>query len=135
MPFLTWDETFSVGVQKMDEQHQILFDKINDLHSAILNGKAQLIIGTVLEAAAQYTITHFKDEEALMEFYDFPDLAAHREEHNTFLRQLEDFQEKHQSRMITPTMEILLFLQNWLNHHITGTDKRYGKFINETPVF
>ena len=134
MAFLTWTKAFSVGIGKMDEQHQILFGKINDLHDAMMHGKGQEATGTILAGVAQYTVSHFAAEEALMELHHYPDLPAHREEHKKLIAQVTDLQAKFKAGTASLSMEVMTFLQNWLNHHINGSDKKYGVYLNGKGV-
>ena len=40
MALLTFDKTYSVGIQFVDDQHASLFDALNELHAAMLKGQA-----------------------------------------------------------------------------------------------
>ena len=135
MTFLPWIKSYSVGIAKMDEQHQLLAGMINELYDAMKDGKGQEIINGILDRVVQYAVTHFSDEEALMETHHFPELASHREEHQEFSNQIRTFQSIIKMERSTLSMEVLIFLHNWLNHHINGTDKKYGTFLNNKGVF
>ena len=41
MALFTFDKTYSVGIQFVDDQHAGLFDSLNELHSAMLKGQAK----------------------------------------------------------------------------------------------
>src|SRR5271157_2886782 len=41
MALVTWDQSYSVSVKKLDEQHQKLFSLLNTLHEAMRQGKGQ----------------------------------------------------------------------------------------------
>jgi len=44
MALVTWDQSYSVSVRRMDEQHQKLFALINALHDAMRQGKGQAAV-------------------------------------------------------------------------------------------
>jgi hemerythrin-like metal-binding protein len=135
MALIKWNKSHSVGITKMDEQHQILFDRINELYEAIKIGKGREFIGNTLDAVTQYAVTHFSEEEALMKKHRFPELAAHRAVHKEFLRELRGFKTKHKTGIDTLSMDVLIFLHKWLKQHINQTDKKYGKLLNKKGVF
>ena len=55
MALVTWDQTCSVSVRSMDEQHQKPFSLINNLHDAMRQGKGQEVVqDTVRESRRLY---------------------------------------------------------------------------------
>ena len=134
MAFLSWTKAFSVNIAKMDEQHETLFSKINELHAAISHGKDRHVIGEILNGVANYTMTHFASEEDLMALHQYPGLATHRLEHQALAQKVRDFQEKYKAGSVTLSMDVMKFLQDWLSHHINGSDKNYGAFLNSKGV-
>jgi hemerythrin-like metal-binding protein len=61
-----WDQSFAVGIPHVDAQHKQLFGIVNELHQAMKSGQSKSVVGQTLEKLVAYTVTHFKDEEALM---------------------------------------------------------------------
>jgi hypothetical protein len=41
MALMDWNQSYSVGVLKIDSQHTLLFGILNDLHAAMMKGQAQ----------------------------------------------------------------------------------------------
>ena len=62
MALVTWDQTYSVSVRRLDEQHQKLFALLNALHEAMRQGKGQAVVQDTLRELATYTVTHFRAE-------------------------------------------------------------------------
>jgi hypothetical protein len=54
MALYDWNESYSVGVKTMDDQHKKLIGMINQLHDAMKEGKGSSEIGSVLSG---YPIT------------------------------------------------------------------------------
>ena len=64
MPKITWDESFSVNNEEIDNQHQKWIEIINELHDALINEKEfGNIIEESLEAMVKYAQFHFSFEE------------------------------------------------------------------------
>ena len=131
MALFEWNDDLCVGIKKIDDQHKYLFNLINRLHDAMRSGQGNAILEEILGELVNYTETHFKDEEALMERYGYKDLAAHREKHQTFVKQLQDHQAKFKVSKLGVSVEVMVFLKDWLVKHISGTDQLYAPVLKE----
>ena len=78
MPLFTWNESYSVSVKSMDDQHKRLFDLINQLHDAMNAGKGKQMVGLVLKEMLEYTRTHFTAEEKVLERLAYPGLPEQK---------------------------------------------------------
>jgi hemerythrin-like metal-binding protein len=134
MALMTFGQNFSVGVQEVDDQHKVLFDIINELHTAMLKGQAQSLTGPLLKKLADYTSNHFAAEEAMMASANYPGLDAHKIKHRDLVKQVEDYIERHEKGESTLNLHLLNFLRDWLTHHIQKVDKEYGPWLNEHGV-
>ncbi len=134
MPLLTWSSKYSVGVQAMDTQHTQLFDMVNDLHAAMMQGKAQTVTGPLLRKLADYTQRHFSAEEALMASKNYPDLAKHRAMHVELIKQVAEFADRFEKRESTLSLHLMNFLRDWLTTHIQKEDQKYGAYLNQPGV-
>lgn len=131
MALLTWSDKYSVGVKTLDGQHTILFNLINDLHTAMMKGQAQKMTGPILRKLIDYTHTHFTAEEAMLSTSKYPALEAHRALHRELIKQVEDFSARFERGEITVNLNLLNFLRDWLINHIQKTDKEYSSWLNE----
>lgn len=135
MALIVWSDDLSVKVSKSDEQHKVLIKLINDLHEAMLKGKSKEIISEILKSLIDYTVIHFNEEEALLEKYNYPDLAVQKKAHGFFVQKVSEFQEGYKKNKFGLSIEIMDFLSDWLQKHINGIDKNYSAFLNEKGVF
>ncbi|OJF76944.1 MAG: hemerythrin [Treponema sp. CETP13] len=135
MALIVWSDAFSVNVCKIDEQHHKLVDFINELHEAMLQGKSKEILSEIIKGLADYTVIHFNTEEALLEKYNYPELALQKEEHALFVKKVKEFQEGFKNEKFGLSIDIMNFLSDWLQNHINGSDKKYSSFLNEHDVF
>lgn len=129
MPLMQWSPELSVGVAELDEQHKQLLAMLNDLHAALLERRGREVVADIVERLKNYIRRHFTREEALLERLGYPDLSAHRAEHNQFIERTLDFDMACNDGGVVSPMEIQGFLRRWLVDHIRGTDKRYAAFL------
>lgn len=131
MPLFNWtDSKYSVNIKGLDQQHRRLVDIINQLYDAKQDGKDQEVLGKVLDELVNYTETHFKKEEKLMEDYAYPDFTDHKSEHDSFSKKALDMRKKYYSGEANMTIKIGFLLKNWLSDHILVVDKKYGHYFN-----
>jgi hemerythrin len=131
---LDWNDSYSVGVAKFDDQHKKLFGMINTLNDAMKVGKSKDALGVILKGLIEYTATHFTDEERMMAQHEFLQLQMHKNEHNKLVKQVVQLQADYNSGKALLSLEVMNFLRDWLNTHIMGTDKKYGVFFNGKEI-
>lgn len=119
-----WNDRFKLDVNSMDQEHQVLIEKMNTfLYS--LNQSNLEIIKKNFSDLASYTVKHFTDEEAYMESVGFPHLANHKKIHQDLISKVLAYQENLNKGKIQKQL-ISNFLKNWLGLHIIGQDKKYA---------
>jgi len=131
---LVWDASFETGVGRYDKAHKVLFSMINDLHVAMQQGRSRSTIAEILSGLAEYTVSHFADEEATFARTHYPEEQQHREIHRKLVAQVMDYKDKFESGATVLSQDIIDFLQNWLVSHIKGVDKKYGPHMKEHGV-
>lgn len=130
MALFQWNNSFSVNNSEIDKQHQKLISLVNDLHSAMSQGKSQEVLGGIFDDLLSYTKYHFKSEEDEMLKKNYPDYSAHRLEHQKLTNQAMKLKQEFDSGKVVISIELLNFLKDWLKNHILETDKKYVPFIN-----
>ena len=134
MPLMTWTAKYSVGVKKFDEEHKHLFRMVNDLNDAMSEGKGKEILRQVLAGLATYTQYHFAAEEAALKQAGFAELAIHQSEHRALTEKVKNFMRDYERGDASVSVELLMFLRDWLDRHILGTDRRYTAQLNANRV-
>jgi len=134
MAFLKWHAALSVQVERFDEQHKVLVGLLNDLHSAIMEGRGNAALGGVLGGVTQYAVTHFADEERLMLEHAYPGLTEHRAEHAKLVAQVEALKARFRAGQAALTVDVMVFLKDWLVNHIQGADRKYGSYFRARGV-
>ncbi len=130
MKNITWDETLTVDVQEIDEDHQKLVELYNLLSHSITEGCSVEYVDAVLDEMISFTIWHFRHEERLMLLYKYQDIAAHKAEHRDLVDSARELQQKfHEKKMLSE--EDIDYLESWLTVHILGHDMRLGFYLLE----
>lgn len=132
--FLTWRDEYSVGIAELDKDHKRLLNLINQLQTAAHYQTSVEYEKEAFSELVDYTKGHFQREEALMEHYDYPGLAAHREQHKEMIAKVNGLLEAYEKDRDATIEGAINFLQTWLLKHINGTDKEYGGFLNDKGV-
>lgn len=131
---MAWDDSFSTGVPRYDEQHKVLFRMVNDLHDAMQQKRTKEAIGEILRGLADYTVNHFADEEKVFAQTRYPDEAKHKLLHKDLVDQVVTLIGKFQSGETVLSQDVITFLQKWLVEHIKGQDKKYGPHLTKNGI-
>jgi hemerythrin len=128
MATFEWDESIALNIPVIDEQHKELIGWIANLDAAVRKGEGAQAIGDVLLKLVSYVCLHFDEEERLLLTCNYPDFAAHRNEHDVFVKRLQEIQEHFQDgeELSRNTLE---FMSDWIISHIRGTDQQYVQFL------
>ena len=131
---IVWTPDMSVGVDRLDKDHQALVSYLNDYVEAIDNEEGIFVTDGIFAALLEYTVYHFTLEEQLMEAAGYDDLAAHKEIHKTMAGKVEDCRQRY---MLNPDKaledEVRDFLTHWLQEHILKCDMNYKQAMAEHP--
>ena len=132
MTIVAWDDSYRVGVELFDLQHEKLVRILNELHHAMDRQENRQAQADLLDEFLTYATVHFAAEEKYLRENGYPDYATHRGEHNQFKTQLIDFKSRFDTGQTAMTVSIMQFLKQWLVEHILSADKAYGEYF--TPV-
>ena len=131
MKDLVWDNTLSVEVKEIDEDHRRLVDLFNILIHSVLDGDETDYVKAVLDELISCTIWHFKHEERLMLKYGYAGFADHKSEHQELIESAKALQQKFLRESKSPSTEDIQFLEHWLTGHILGADMALGSYLGE----
>ncbi|MDP6626805.1 MAG: bacteriohemerythrin [Methanopyri archaeon] len=133
MTTIEWDDSYSVGIDLIDEQHKMLLQRFNDLSRALKVTRGSAKITKMLDFMVDYTEFHFSTEEKHMEELGYTGMAYHKKQHDQFKRTLglliEDFQEEGATRALSTSINV--FLANWLINHFQVVDLEFARFLTE----
>lgn len=126
MALMEWDESMSVGVEELDEQHRTLIDLINEAYEAIQKHDGQKV-STIVDRMREYAALHFVTEERLMEEVGYPDLELHKSQHTKFVNDVDKFRQEQTEK--ANLSKIFIYLSRWLTLHIMDEDKKYTEHM------
>lgn len=123
-----WNDAYSVGVPHLDQEHKTILLIINLLIEHHSDGPDPDFLQDVLTDLGAYAARHFQHEESLLEACGYPDLAAHKREHQAFRQEID----AHRSLLTASPMgqnvvpeDLYRFLVEWWNDHILEADRKY----------
>jgi len=129
--FLRWDDSYSVGIAVLDEDHKRLLNLINQLQTAAHYHTSDEYEQEAFDALIDYTKTHFRREEELMAQYGYPQLEAHKHQHQEMIAEVSRMLLAYQENRDATIEGTIRYLQTWLLNHIKGTDKEYSAFLHD----
>lgn len=119
----------------LEKEHQQLIDLLDALDKCISAGnsvnKAHKYVGDFVALAEE----HFKNEEEIMEAYEYAEINDHKKEHADLLEQLYVLKNNFDSGHTPFGTDYMQLLRSWLEDHLFDADNRLDKFlyeINET---
>ncbi|HET9598038.1 MAG TPA: PAS domain-containing protein, partial [Anaeromyxobacteraceae bacterium] len=121
----------ATGHQEVDAQHACIL-----VAAARLRAAGPAGVREALRFLQQHASSHFEYEDKLMEDVGFPKVAAHKQQHASFLSQLRAFQEavEREGRPgATPeNLEALAStVEAWVNQHVLEQDRLVAEFLRE----
>jgi hemerythrin len=128
---LVWDQSLSVQVKEIDEDHRRLVNLFNILIHSVAEGDAKNYIEAVLEELISCTVWHFRHEERLMLKYDYEGLAEHKAEHQELIDSVRALQQTFLQEDKPVSSEDIEFLEHWLTEHIFVADMKLGSYLGE----
>jgi hemerythrin len=127
----TWTPAIAVGHPVIDQQHQELFKRADELLAAMQEGRAAAQIEKLLAFLRDYVREHFGAEERLMAARAYPKLAAHKAQHAEFQRRFEEdadhFGEKGATALIV--LDLRDLIRGWLVNHVSSVDKELAGYL------
>ncbi|HTR34465.1 MAG TPA: bacteriohemerythrin [Bryobacteraceae bacterium] len=127
-PFV-WSDSHSLGLPEVDVEHRALFRLAEQLYDDVAKGQETDKLASNLARLASYASFHFENEEALMQRTDFPEIAEHRLEHQTFIAQVANLESLRQDGHESLCAPLLEFLRAWTEQHIHGADRRLAEHV------
>ena len=126
---ILWGDALKLGIPSVDEQHRELVELLNRLaalSSSEVGAEARDDMLELLGHIYQHTVVHFLHEEELMAAIDYPDLAAHRDEHHMLLAELRSFVHQIENGDTVLDAKSIHALRDWLVVHISSSDRPFA---------
>ena len=133
MTEIKWDDSLSVGIELIDEQHKMLIQKIKDLSDAVDAARGLEKVIQTLEFMLDYTEFHFSTEEKHMYNMDYPGRDVHKQQHEEFKTTINEMVTEFHEDGATAQLSkwVNNYLINWLVNHIKSVDTKLSEFLQE----
>ncbi len=134
-----WRDEFSVNVESVDLQHKELFRIGNMLYDVIsikddVDSYDEIVM--ILQEMKDYAVYHFHYEEKLMKENGYPGFEKHKKQHDAFVEKINSIDEGDIDRKQQKvSMDLVIFIANWIENHILKTDMEYRDFLNEKGIY
>lgn len=120
---IKWDDSLSIGIKVLDDDHKKLLEIINQLSASIETGITRDGIVAVFNDLEEYGVKHFYREESYMKKCDYSQLDEHVLQHKTFVNRIPELKEQLLASPDSSNIhEISTYLTEWLIHHIIHED-------------
>jgi hemerythrin len=129
---IVWNDDLMTGIEKIDEQHQILVNLFNEANTRLTNNNSAEFLEQITRDLLSYALYHFETEEELMQKYHFTENSnddTHIKQHRSFSARVVAVRNDIKAGVLISREELLSFLNNWLINHILNTDKKLASFL------
>lgn len=124
-------ERLKLHIDTIDSQHNDIFEHIEMFQNACQQQKGRDEVLKSFKFIKQYTIKHFKDEEAFMLKNKYPKYQEHKKAHELFIKMVSDFEEKIGDEITISTIIGMNKINGALSSHILNIDRQLADFINK----
>ena len=125
---MQWSDSYSIGIDAIDDQHQALIGGITFLEDSLLDPDSESrtrTLKTAIQGLNDYARMHFTVEETVMEILGYPGAQAHQRQHHAFFDYLADLEQRVATGNVDAN-EVITFLRDWLVRHIMHEDRAYA---------
>lgn len=124
-----WDDKFLIGIPVIDEQHKKLVQLCQDCYTSIMESKDsaqwQTSLAGTIKACVDYVKLHFSSEEKLIAACGFEGFAAHKAQHEEFIKKIIEMSSTSATWNYKAAMDFVFFLYDWILAHVGHTDRLY----------
>jgi len=127
MAYIKWEDSFSVGVKEIDEQHQKIIEIINRLEQMYENKDFKdFVLEDTLKELSEYANYHFETEEKYFQKFAYEKTESHVAMHNNYRDKIGELKIKYlEEKKQEVFFELSNYLHDWWLWHINNADKEY----------
>jgi len=125
---VSWKDEYCVGINKIDRQHQRLFEFVNMIIERPVSDDDSKLVSEILKEMFNYAREHFSTEETFMLTNDYPEYLQHKTQHEYFVKTATELVENFMNNKSVTADEITEFLVIWLQNHILKIDIKFKAF-------
>lgn len=126
MELFKWYKKYSVNNEEIDNHHKTLFNITNKLLANCLDTNQSNCLEPIIEELVAYSNYHFSAEEQYMRNMGYKDIDKHISEHRSYTQRILYLQQVANKNDFGLTKELVVFLGNWILHHVIEEDKKFS---------
>ncbi|MBL6986330.1 MAG: hemerythrin family protein [Methylobacter sp.] len=131
---IVWNDKLVTGIDKIDEQHQILVNLFNEANTKLTVNNSAEFLEQITRDLLSYALYHFETEEELMQKYGYTEdiienVDTHIRQHRSFSIKVVAVRNDIKAGILISREDLLAFLNSWLINHILNTDQRLAVFL------
>lgn len=128
---LKWCDEYKIGVELIDNEHKQIVDNFEQLYIKIMEGNGLQHYAGMLHFIEKYISFHFNHEEKFQKSIGYEEIESHTIEHRNFQIQVEQLIQKQKNDIVTnkDLVIFVVYIKEWLIHHILIEDKKIGVFL------
>lgn len=131
---LEWDDSLSIGIPEIDQDHQNFILLINGLNQAIVDRMNLSEIQRRMQLILDDSKQHFAHEEELFKLWHYPDADEHARKHGQITRQLHEIKAALNQKSTEYTwIEAGLTAKEMLLDHLLNEDMKYRDYYRSKP--
>jgi hemerythrin-like metal-binding protein len=121
---MKWIDAYATGVQRIDEQHQMIFKTAEDFRTALDGAQGEKTYGVLLNFLEPYCRGHFGFEERCMTEYHCPAAGRNAQAHLGFMVVLSGYRERYAANgySAADARALVDAVDQWLDGHICRID-------------
>ena len=127
---LVWDDSLSLGVPELDEDHRRFISVIDDLNHAIISRQDKSEIQRVLNLVLTDAESRFEHEERVLSEHGYPEFREHSALHTEVTHQLLGMMDKFNSADRSyDWVEKALLVRKLVVDHLIEEDMKFRGFL------
>ena len=134
---IVWDPKYETGLPVIDAQHKSLVDLCNKFYQELMqhkvSGEPKLddLLSRALKECVEYVKMHFRNEENLMTASGYKNFAAHKSQHDAFIKQILEISKKFPGAKVKFSFQFIKFMEDWILSHIAYEDQLFVKCVQD----
>jgi hemerythrin len=120
---------YSSGSGDIDDEHNLQVSLLFAFRRAALERLGKDEAAELLDRFVDFTKVHFASEETLMRLYQYPQLAAHAEDHQRTLEQIAEIRDTWLAGQGEAAADLTQRLVDWTLQHIESADKAFSRYL------
>lgn len=129
---IDWNESLSVGVAEIDDEHRQFIARVNELNRAIVEGSDKPTVERLLDLMLMEATHHFWHEQQLLKLWKYPQRAAHAAKHAQLTAQIERVMQEFERADVSFTWALKgLHIKQLLVDHLLHEDMKFRDFLQQ----